>query len=780
MKNVLLFVLAMFLGCPFMIAQEAPALPKQVKVGKPAILKPATGTYKKEDLEREFCPGSKWGTKNTVQEFWNVRSDRNNNTLYADPTKSRQLTKKLYFKEQVVIAEVRGDMALVYADAKLEHYPTIPSYAKSLGWIPMENLLLWDKCPTDKRGVQYKALIAINLSKMGGGRQFKGKYYEVPEGEEFSHALPMDMKFYFIMKEAGKGNDMRVLLCSNPTVQGNNLLGWVDNNAYSAWEQRACLEPNWNPKYAVDNEKKEVGVYASEHLTSGDKVTSWEYGKKNQIDNDPYSCYRMVPQQLRFPILDKVDENANHIHCTSYSNRLGQANFAPTDRKAIQKVETIRQMRGQANIVFVVEATTEMQAVLPAIKECIKKWGADVAQRKIKMGAVLYRTATQGATGIETVALTNYDDPQLNSMFSASKANGQLTTTERDVALSLAIEKASDPSLMGFKKDQNNLIIVVGSRGAPESDTRLSSSQLLSRLSDNYIQVMSVQVTRNQTGSWVKFNDQMVELIKTNVHRQYVDQKDDANFSLRQGGDGYNFKSKAWDKSTLFAQIRYPKEFGKSLTAQEITNYVNNGINGFTNVAVDFDEHWEEALSDIEFDPAFLKKYLGESGYENWKKIKAISAYDGYTYRKDPEGNDYWHYILYLSGDELRKLLDDLKPAYIAAKAQSDDRKPYVDAMRALIKAHYGQQDDKKFDTMDADELQKLIYGLDVHTEMTNHRNLKDLQDPRVVTTIEFRKILKKFSDNYEKIQKYFNDGYTYRTQFGVDYYYWIPIEDLP
>ena len=507
MKHVFLLICVMLLSCPLMTAQEAPSLPKQVKVGKPAILKPENGTYKRSDLEREFCTASKWGTKNTIQEYWTVFSDRNDNPLYADAAKLQKLGTSLRFNEQVVIAEVKGDMALVYADAKQEHYPTIPSYAKSLGWIPMENLLLWDKCPTDTRGVQYKAILAINLNKMGGGRQFQGKYYENPEGEEFAHDLPTDMKFYFILKEAGKGNDMRVLLCSNPTVQGNNLLGWVDNNAYSTWIQRACLEPNWDPKFIANHKGTEVGVYATEFLKSGDKVKSWEYGKQNGVDRNPYSYYRMDPQQLRFPILDKVDEHAEWIYC---------------------------------------------------------------------------------------LVLSSYDE-------------------------------------------------------------------------DN-----------------------------------------------------------------------------------------------------------------VKFDAAFLKKYLGEVGYEQWKEKKMASVYEGYTPRKDSEGNNYWNYVLYLSGDELYKLLNDLKPVYTVAKAQSDDRKPYVDAMRALIKAHYGQLDDKGIDAMDADQLMELIYGVDVHTEMTNHRKLKDIRNPRVVTTIEYRKILKTFSDNYEKIQKYYNDGYTYRVQLGTDYFYWIPIDELP
>lgn len=762
-------------------AQTVPALPKEVKVGKPSILKPAHGTYKKSDLDKEFRPGGKWGLKSTVKEFWKVYSDRNRNKLYADAALTQSLPNMLAFGQPVIIAEVKGDAALVYEDPKMERYPVIPSYAKPLGWIPMDNLLLWDRCPTDQRGVQYKALIAINLNKMAG-KEFKGKYYESPTDIKESKDLLMDMNFYFIMKETPDGS--RVLLCRNPSIFGNNLYGWVDDNAFSRWDQRACIEPTWDPQYVETHKGQMVGIYGDDQLTSGNKVTNWEFGGSNG-DKDRWNAYRMVPEQLRFPIVERVQEDAKWIHCTSFSDRQGKANYDSGSRSVTSDVERMRRMRGQMNVVIVADASTDMQDILPAIKNSIDKCKNFGGQGlKVKVGAVLYRGSSQGEAGIEVVPLTSYDDQLLLSKFTATKANGKLTGKERDMALGLALKKASDPALMGFNKDQNNLIVVVGSRGAPDNDSHIDSQEVKSRLIDNNVQVMSIQVMRNQTGSWVNFNDQMRDVILNNVKAQYAAIGDRADFKQRQQGDGYNFYSvknaKDRNKSVLFAQIRYGKDLGKALTPQDVSKYLENGINKFAETTATWNDHFEESLGNIQFDPSFLERYLGKSGYQKWQKIKAISAFDGYAIQKDGEGNPYWHYILYLSDDELRKLLDDLKPAYLAAKAQSDDRKPYIDAMRAIVKAHLGQNDDKGIDLMDADELQELIYGLDVHSEMTNRRKLKDIQDPRIVTPIEFRKLISKFSANYEKLQSIQNDGYSYRVKMGQNYYYWIPIEDLP
>ncbi len=789
MKRVL-FVIALFWSLQYMMAQNAPSLPKQATVYKPAVLKPSSGsTYKKTDLERELCSENKWGLKKTVKEkereFWCVYSDRNNNPLYGDVAGTQKLTTSLGFKDAVIIADIKNNMALVYLDPKMGKWPNISEKAKSLGWIPMENLLLWDICPTDERGVQYKALIAIHLNELKG-KVFEGVFYEDPVSTDNPKNLQMDMKFYFRMKESDDGQ--RTLLSTSPSDQSNGLYGWVDKSSYTNWDQRACLEPNWDNNYATKHENFEVRVYSNENMENSDIVTRWRYGEPNG-DKDRTSRYRMAPAQLRFPILGQINEEINLIHCTSFSSKLGNnmANFDSDSRSIIEDVDVVRKMRRQMNIIFVVEATAEMQEVLPAIKESVMKCQNYYGQGlKIQVGVVLYKGVDMGEDGIEIVALSDFDDPLLISMFDSKNAESKLSARERDVSLALAIEKATDPVLMGFNKNQNNLLLVIGNRGASDEDSPVfESDQLQDVLYDNNIQIMSVQLKRQGgNSSWGNYYDQMSELIRINVNRQYASIGDNARFvshsNDKKEADGHDFIStKNKEKSVLFAQMRFPLS-GKELTPIEITQYIDDGINMFAVAAQNWNSYFEQSLGKIDFDPAFLKNYLGEDGYKSWEKVQAISAFDGYTKKIDPDGEEYWHYILYLSTQELETLLSKLKGAYEVAKKQEDNRKPYVEAMREIIKTQLGQQKDKSIDTMSADSLQKLIYGLNVHTDITNLRSLKEIQDQRVVTTVEYKKMLKKFSDNYKKLEDILHENYRYKTDIGKESYYWVPIEDLP
>ena len=91
-----------------------------------------------------------------------------------------------------------------------------------------------------------------------------------------------------------------------------------------------------------------------------------------------------------------------------------------------------------------------------------------------------------------------------------------------------------------------------------------------------------------------------------------------------------------------------------------------------------------------------------------------------------------------------------------------------------------GQANDKGIDNIDEDQLQVLLYGIDVHADRTKLRKLKDILNPQAVSDKHFKEMLANFTDNYDKLQKLYSDGYTYRTKLGMDWYYWIPIEDLP
>lgn len=773
MKRILLLAAFVF-SCISQLSAQAPTLPQKLKIGTPEVLKPdREGTYKMSDLEKELNKESKWGTKKMSRKYWVVWSDRDHNTVYSTADKNSRLDASFNFGDRAIIADIKDDMALVYIEDKAGVvWPEVSNKAKVIGWVPMDNLILWDRCPTNKYGIQKKALIAIHVNE----RKFDQKRYRSPDTNTAGENLSMDMEFYFIMKEDGR----MTLLCRNPTIVGNgqNLFGWVDRGNYAEWEQRACLEPTWDRDYVAHNMNKEASVYIDPDLGSG-TVLKWQYGTSNGDTDDPSCDYRMSPDLLRFPILEKINEQDKFAHCTVFSDASGRITNA--DPGTGREIDNFRDSKRVMNLIFVVEATPDMRGYLSALKETVEKCNRfSQSNLRVRVGLVLYRSNASGNVAIEKVPMSNCDDANLLSMLNDSKATGRWQGNKRTVALKKAIETASDPMQMGFSRKESNLMILVGNKGDAE-DCDLTDATIVGRLSHNFIQMMSVQVVTASTGSAAVYNDQVESLMKANLKNQYTSIGGQYTQKRIRGNIGYTFESVENKENVLFSRTLYPAGDGDKWTGAEVSRHVSGGIGKFADTIENWLKLYEEELNKVGagFSSQFLETYLGADLYNRYKKLKGISAFDGYVKLKDHEEQDQWHYIIYMSQDELAQLLENLKDTYHAASQGSDDRTKYRNAVRSLAKNITGQTDDRAIDRMPINELQKLIYGLNVQTGATG-RDLEQITDISRTRGGVYQEILKEFANKYERLDGIYTKQYRYVKTIGENKYYWIPIEDLP
>lgn len=791
MKNRMILASLAFFGVLTVAAQ--PSLPTKVKVKMPAILSGNKLPRMEEDLRPRFRsePGCKWGqNEKTLEQTWVVYSDRDENPTYMSPDKKARCS-ELKFGEQVCIADIdyKTGMALVYVDSRAE-YPKIPQSARSKGWIPMDNLLLWKKCPTDRRGILMKAIIAVNLNKMNMGEKFEQKKYTNPDNLGKSTNLNMDMNFYYIMKETP--DQEYALLCTSAQFSSTTLYGWVNKRAYTVWNQRTCLEPNWLPKYVEDSRGDRTYVFCDEGRSG--IVTHWEYGDTNGDDN-PMFMYRMHPSLLRFPVLGQPNKDGMTL-ITSFADKSGNSNKANRFAGDISNtVNKIGQEMLQMNVIIAIEATTEMGKYLPAVKAAIANC-KDYAKQglQVQVGLILYRGLASGISKSDIIALCNYDDAQLLSKLGSGVANTRLSGSY-NTNLAQAIETAANSSGMGFNKSQSNLLLMIGYHGT--NDTSWPEDRLLRVLRDNNIQLASIQVMRSASGSCSRYFNAMESLIKQNVTAQYNKINAEPVFNSARSSDGkisndgYLFTSSLSSSkggNPLYASARYAKNMDQAMSPEELTHYLNNVINGFSKSTNTKRQVYEESLKDIDFYPQFLIAQLGDEGYKRWKQIKGISAYAGYAQVKDLGDNDEWRAILYLSGDELKGLIQNLEGISKAKEAKETDRTVFVKAIRELMKRQLGGSiPDQEIDELGSEELEKAIYGIvnipSENMRFTKH-SLSDLINRKKVTDEEYFDMLDNFDKKLKKLKSY-QRNYDYRMEVGGEkggkmYYYWIPLEDLP
>ena len=234
MKKILIFVMGLMIGCAVFAAPQFPSDHK-VKVSQPAVL---TRDIIKDDILNDFVKTGKWGQDKVVNRYWNVWSDRSHNTTYNGPSESSGKFSELSFNQTLRIAQIDKGYALVYEEPiQGMEYPVISQQAKCKGWVKMDNLLLWQNCPTNKFGIYHKALIVANVEGwQRAGNSNYDKSYKNPVTKDGAEKVKTDMTFYFVMKEEGEyallGKSAKMGAGSTDQL----LYAWVSKNTYVPWE----------------------------------------------------------------------------------------------------------------------------------------------------------------------------------------------------------------------------------------------------------------------------------------------------------------------------------------------------------------------------------------------------------------------------------------------------------------------------------------------------------------------------------------------------------------
>lgn len=133
-RYLLLTSLAILIDCGVMLFAQ---LPSKCSAYKPAEL---YSVVLKESTIDKFVRSGSYGqnVKPKNLDYWKVFSDRDENITYADPSTTKPYG-KLSFNEEVRIAKISGEFAMVFSEPnKTVIYPEISGSAVFKGWIPMK------------------------------------------------------------------------------------------------------------------------------------------------------------------------------------------------------------------------------------------------------------------------------------------------------------------------------------------------------------------------------------------------------------------------------------------------------------------------------------------------------------------------------------------------------------------------------------------------------------------------------------------------------------------
>jgi hypothetical protein len=183
--------------------------------------------------------------------------------------------------------------------------------------------------------------------------------------------------------------------------------------------------------------------------------------------------------------------------------------------------------------------------------------------------------------------------------------------------------------------------------------------------------------------------------------------------------------------------------------------------------------------TDIDIDDEWLRYVLGEK-YQMIKNANSLLSFQGYVRKTDPSGRSYFKPVVFISSDELSSLIDRLAPVNNAAVAQSNDREPYINALKALVQTMVPEYTDEVMSKMSYKQLMAKISGLNESADALKGYTLQEIASHRAVSHAEYAKLVDNFKRKFEGLRRLKSQPYKYTRTFNGLRYYWLPVEDLP
>lgn len=766
----------------------APQLPGNCTAGLPNLLLKKTI---KESEVNALIKSGKWGQTNKSQKYWTVYSDRSHNVTYNSPSLNGGKCDELDFNEQVRIAKIENGYALVYTEnQKGVIYPLVSNNAKSRGWIPMEHLLLWSSCPTDEAGIYNKALIVLNIDEAKKGNTDIDRRYQNPITKESPQRLVADMNFYFVMKKADNGLVLLARECKMEGYTYSVLYGWVSPGSFVPWSQRTCIEPNWKPDVAEELKGKRVNVYRN-----GSRATDIELGRVNKITQNPTTKYRLEPQLMRYPLLSNTSGNVNQYFVTAFARPDGTSHV-PTvpsghDNTSAGVINTKIVGMSVINLIVVIDGTKSMENYYQPTQKIIQRaydyFGKE--NKKVRAGVVIYRDYTDGQYVTEHLSMRDATDPSI-AKFLQSGGNYGVKSSPSDRTLAEALfkglEVALDTKIMGYSKDNSNLMFVIGDCGNDLADNKcISQEAIVKKCIENRVQISAFQVRNENEQSFFSFRKQMNAIVRENMKAQY------GKGGFKELADGYEYDAKVDKNHNFYIGSTRNAELGHQMDVAKLYDLVKNSYMQFDD-AIQAQMNVVSSVEDIIRETAeagvstnssiemkLLEGIFTPAQIAEIKKSNSLMAFQGYTDKKDTNQNlEYWQPIVYISSDEFAQLMEKLQP--VMSAANTGNRKPYVDAMKELTRSMIPDITPKEMDEMDVKEIMALVAGLNVKTGSLGGRTLIQIQDENVVKQDEFDGMIADFRNKFLKLKKIRENKYPFSVERNKTTWYWIPVEDLP
>jgi hypothetical protein len=750
---------------------------------------------------------------------WVAYGDRDNIPTYSKPD-GKSAFKTLNFLEACYVIEEKGDyLHLVKHDPSIflsssKTARKIAPTAVDMGWVEKKQLLLWKHALVSSQGFTIKALAISNDKNalLNPGKYIRDgnvvRIYNSPDLHDENKNGIFLFQFLFIYKTSDDGKNYLI----GKTYQTNassiraELLGWVPSGIVQRWEQRLCLEPNWD-KAAAD-----------ERLNTGIKATLWQNEvevlsvmKGNKVqgiwNEDPYSV-RFAPEWKRFPVLQKFPNNILETGLiTNIFDKTGATAVKTSEQLAVEKkYNDLRPKIRSINIVFVMDGGSSMNGYYEPIINSIKKtlnYASEDSKNKFRFGGVIYRDYSEEKCptkkrDVEVLDLTPNISPVIDFFNEASIDTKDCFDKEKPQAVYLGVNKAL--RMMADHKDETNMIILIGNDGNRKGDPKGFTDEAVAKLvAETETRLLVFQVNNANDKSYDDFLRQARALI-TSSAKTIADnvRKRDPKIA----GKVVEPEFDQVDDKNIY-QLKYPVTSpipGMVLFADKgnpmATSYLESSISSFIQQA---NEGIEARLSELD-------AQLSGVGERSEKKLNAAVIYylsklgtdinneevirkytdDNYQFfikaytTLDVKNMQYplYKYILFVDEDEYTDLKKALE-AVVINETGSQLREKLVDVYKELILKYVGDRNEKEVLNTHLSAVLEKVTGIPSRSEFLKKYSIADLENRKVVTDAQLLQLMDYMKNKLNLLKSIRNDDKSFFDNNDLRYY-WLPENILP
>ncbi|NDP22168.1 MAG: VWA domain-containing protein [Paludibacter sp.] len=769
--------------------QSQTTLPDNVKVYLPSFLK---SPNEKDNTEwNDLIMKDRYG-KDT-KTYWEVYSDKDGNQTYTSPS-GGNFYKRLSFGQKLIIADIQNNYALVYKESEYNQtYPVVKG--ESMGWVSLDNLLLWDRCPMDKNQVFRKAVVLINLDANNRG-EIAPNFLSNPFTGAKSGKAANKLEFYFIMKTANINGKLFYLLSKNWTISSsigreNNLYGWLGEGNVNTWDNRLCFETTWDSKAVNNFKSSEIlpMVLKSEEFAK-------QYKKEGVVTEDKaywigqkLSTQRTDPQLVRLPLIASESKLTAGIYRVASIGQIGGSNGpiidADSKAKLQREYQDLLNKINHVNIIFVVDGTISMGKYFKPIANAIDKSMRKDVKNSYKFGAVVYRDYTDGDKQIEKMLLTdNYETVSnfLNTR-EAKQPNGGDKNYEE--AMFSGLETALKTMV---RKNESNFIFLIGDCGNHNPDPQGKNiTTIIDNLIDYRVNMLAFQANNGNNKAYNAFTLQAKQMISKTIDGVTKLAGSYGSVDIKLNSRGLYKTYRVGGKQNELTPIvgaytfcnpneRKEPQYLESLVEDMIKEYgktVSDRINELQNFLAD-------GSTSIGTIPAAVKEELKLRGWSN-DEIESLIDKEvkiaGYTC-DNPGNMNYEMFVpvLFISHEEYISLLTQLNK--LRSNEFVNNRTAYYQALRSLALTFFGNIN---VENIEVETLMAQMYGVPAKFKPSTLGGIKivDVLEPKRVSQDKLREYIDNFNSRLPRFEKIQNDKSYIFLSNGIKYY-WIPIAELP